>query len=105
MMRSYRFFAPIFLIATLFLAPSALLADVTGSILGVVKDQSQAVIKGARITITNTQTNLSQQTVSADDGSYRFLASPVGIYRLNAVSPGFEQFNATDIVVKVNDQL
>jgi hypothetical protein len=100
-----RFFAPIFVIVTLLFAPSLLLADVTGSILGVVRDPSQAVIKGARITITNTQTNLSQQTVSADDGSYRFLALPVGTYRLNATVAGFQQFNATDIVLKVNDQL
>jgi hypothetical protein len=63
------------------------------------------VIKGARITVTNTETNLSKQTVSAEDGSYRFLALPAGTYRLNAISPGFEQFNTTDIVVKVNDQL
>jgi hypothetical protein len=89
----------------LFLAPGVLLADVTGSILGTVRDQSQAVIKGARVTVTNTQTNLSQQTVSADDGSYRFLALPVGSYKLNATMTGFEQYNATDIVVKVNDQL
>jgi Carboxypeptidase regulatory-like domain len=101
----HRFFAPIFVIVTLFLSPGVLLADVTGSILGLVRDQSQAVIKGARITVTNTQTNLSQQTVSAEDGSYRFLALPAGTYKLSASSPGFEQFNATDIVVKVNDQL
>src|SRR5438552_5251692 len=102
---SHRFFASMFVIVTLLLAPGALRADVTGSILGTVRDQSQAVIKGARITVTNTQTNLSQQTVSAEDGSYRFLALPVGNYKLNATNPGFEQFNATEIVVKVNDQL
>ena len=71
-----RFFAPIFVIVALFLSPGVLLADVTGSILGVVRDPSQAVIKGAQVTVTNTQTNLSQHTVTADDGSYRFLALP-----------------------------
>ena len=101
----YRFFAPLFVIVTLLFAPSVLFADVTGSILGLVRDQSNAVIKGARITVTNTQTNFSQQTVSAEDGSFRFLALPVGIYRLNATSAGFRQFNATDIVLQVNDQL
>jgi hypothetical protein len=105
MRNGQRFFASIFVIVSMFLAPSVLLADVTGSILGIVHDQSQAVIKGAHITVTNTQTNLSLQTVSNEDGSYRFLALPVGSYKLNATSTGFEQFNATDIVVKVNDQL
>jgi hypothetical protein len=100
-----RSFAPIFVIAVLLLSPGVLLADVTGSILGVVRDPSQAVIKGARVTVTNTQTNLSQQTVSAEDGSYRFLALPVGTYKVNVTTAGFQQFNATDIVLKVNDEL
>jgi hypothetical protein len=100
-----RFCAPMFVVLALFLSPANLLADVTGSVLGVVRDPSQAVIKGARVTITNTQTNLSQQTVSGDDGSYRFLALPVGTYTVNATNAGFQQFNATDIVLKVNDQL
>src|ERR1700682_2023351 len=104
MRNGHRFFA-VFVIVTLFLASGVLRADVTGSILGVVRDQSQAVVKGASITVTNTQTNLSQQTISAEDGTYRFLALPVGIYKLNATNPGFAQFSATDIVVKVNDQL
>jgi hypothetical protein len=97
--------APIFVIIASLLAPRVLLADTTGSILGLVRDQSQAVLKGARITVTNAQTNLSQTTMSAEDGSFRFLALPVGTYTLNATSAGFQQFIATDIVVKVNDQL
>ena len=104
-MRSgHSFFVPVFVVSMLVL-PSMLLADVTGSILGVVRDPSQAVIKQARVTVTNTQTNLSEQTVTADDGSYRFLALPAGIYKVNVTTPGFQQFNATDIVLKVNDQL
>src|SRR3954464_8374804 len=105
MRNGQRFSTAIFVIVTAFLCPNALFADVTGSVLGVVRDPSQAVVKGARITITNSQTNLSQETVSADDGSYHFLALPVGTYKLNASVTGFQQFNATDIVLKVNDEL
>jgi hypothetical protein len=61
-LRARTFAIRIFVVVTLFLTPGVLFADVTGSILGTVRDQSQAVIKGARITVTNTQTNLSQQT-------------------------------------------
>jgi hypothetical protein len=100
-----RFVVPIIVLVSMLLLPGMLLADVTGSILGVVRDPSGAVVKGARVTITNTQTNLSQSVVSDDDGSYRFLALPVGTYRLNATMTGFQQFNTTDIVLKVNDQL
>ncbi len=105
MRNCYRLFAPIFVIMTLFLAPSVLLADVTGSILGIVRDPAQAVVKGVRVRIINTQTNLSQETVTADDGSYHFLALPAGTYRINAAIAGFQQYKTTDIVLQVNDQL
>src|SRR5450631_3614209 len=100
-----RFFAPIFVIVALFLSPGLLLADVTGSINGVVRDPSQAAVKGVRIRITNTQTNLSLETATADDGSYRFLALPVGTYNLSAAIARFQQYNSTGIVLQVNDQL
>src|SRR6266851_8489937 len=80
-------------------------ADVTGSILGVVRDRSQAVVTGARVVVTNAQTNYSQETASAADGSYRILALPVGTYKLTATAAGFGPFTATDIDLKVNDQL
>src|SRR2546427_3900355 len=79
-------------------------ADVTGSILGVVHDRSQAVVAGARIVATNVQTNFKQETVSAADGSYRILALPAGSYKVTVTAPGFQQYTATDIELKVNDQ-
>src|SRR2546427_3235222 len=79
-------------------------ADVRGSILGVVNDRSQAVVAGARIVATNVQTNFKQETVSAADGSYRILALPAGNYKITVTAPGFQQYTATDIDLKVNDQ-
>jgi len=80
-------------------------ADVTGSILGTVHDRTQAVVAGAHVKVTNVDTNLSEETVTAGDGSFHFLALPVGTYKLTATAPGFQTFNTTDIVVKVNDKL
>jgi hypothetical protein len=95
-----------FLLALATLFSSTLLhADVTGAILGVVHDRSQAVVAGAHVTVTNVQTNFTQETTSAADGSYRFLALPAGNYKVTASSAGFSQFTATDIVLSVNDQL
>ncbi|HET8925601.1 MAG TPA: carboxypeptidase regulatory-like domain-containing protein [Candidatus Acidoferrum sp.] len=84
---------------------NVLRADVTGSILGVVHDRSQGMVAGARIIATNVQTNLSQETVSASDGSFRILALPAGTYKLTVSAAGFKQYNTTDIDLKVNDQL
>lgn len=91
--------------AVSFFGSSSLRADVTGSILGVVRDATQAVVAGARIVATNGETNLSRETTSSVDGSYRLLALPAGRYKLTATASGFQQFTTTDINVNVNDQL
>src|SRR6202048_2130356 len=101
-----RLLTPSFLFLLLMLLGSSVLrADVTGSIQGVVRDRTEAAIAGAHITVFNAQTNFKQETASTADGSYRFLALPAGTYKLTASSAGFREFNATDVVVKVNDQL
>src|SRR2546421_395239 len=93
------------LVLTMLFGPNVLRADVTGSILGVVRDSTQGVVAGAHIVATNVQNNLQQETVSAADGSYRILALPAGSYKLTVTAPGFRTFTETGIEVKVNDQL
>lgn len=80
-------------------------ADVTGSLAGAVHDRGQAVVVGAKVTITNTQTNSSQSTVSGADGAYHFLALVAGTYKITATAPGFRPYSTSEITVQVNDQL
>jgi hypothetical protein len=89
----------------LLLTSHTALADVTGSILGVVRDRSQAVVSGAQVVATNVDTNFSKETTSAADGSYHILALPAGKYKLTVTATGFRPFVETGIEVKVNDQL
>src|SRR5213082_3318964 len=103
--RHRRLASTLLLVLAIIFGPTALRADVTGSILGVVHDRTQAVVAGARIVATNVQTNFSQQTTSAADGSYRILALPAGTYKMTVTAAGFKQYNTTDIDLKVNDQL
>ena len=103
--RSGRLISTLLLVFAIVFSSSFLHADVTGSILGVVRDRSQAVVTGARVVVKNPQTNYSQETTSASDGSYRILALPAGNYILTATAAGFGQFTTTDIDLKVNDQL
>jgi hypothetical protein len=53
----------------------------------VVRDSAQAVLVGAKVTVSNSQTNLSQSTISAADGSYRFLALAAGTYNIAVSAP------------------
>jgi hypothetical protein len=87
------------------LASSLLRADVTGSITGVVHDRANAVVAGAKVTITNSQTNLSQSANSAADGSYHFLALAAGNYKITVTAVGFRPYATSDITVQVNDEL
>src|SRR5215475_1312191 len=96
--------AALFVGATLLISTS-LWADVTGAITGVVRDPKQAVVTGAKVQVTNVQTNVSQETTTGADGSYHFLALPPGSYKVTATASGFRAYNATDITLQVNDQL
>jgi hypothetical protein len=80
-------------------------ADVTGTIVGVVRDASGAAVVGAQVSATNTATNFTRDTKSDATGEFRLLALPPGPYRVAATASGFEQFVSTGIDLKVNDQL
>jgi hypothetical protein len=94
-----------FIVFIILASASSLRADVTGSIQGVVRDRSEASVANAKVVVINVETNLTHDAVSAADGSFRFLAPPVGTYKLTVAATGFRPFIVTDIVVKVNDQL
>src|SRR5256885_3483693 len=100
------FFKQIFVAAVVsLLAATTVFADVTGSILGAVKDRSQGVVAGAKIVVTNAETNFRQEATSGADGSFRFLVLPVGVYKLSVTANGFRPFEESNIELKVNDQL
>src|SRR5207249_1241353 len=76
----------------------------TGTILGVVKDSSGAVIPGASVTITNIDTSLTRTGASTEDGTYRFPALPLGHYRLEVMKEGFSALSRTGITLEVGQE-
>ncbi len=78
-------------------------ADVTGTITGVVKDPSGAVVPGVEITASNTGTNAAYRALTDDTGVYSIRAIPVGIYELSAELAGFKKSEAKGIRVQVNE--
>jgi hypothetical protein len=72
------------------LAPASLHAQTdTARITGSVADQTGAVIPGANITITNTQTNATVKVVSGSDGNFTAAALKPGAYRAEVQAAGF----------------
>jgi hypothetical protein len=66
------------------------LAAQTSSLQGVISDPSGAIVPGAIITITNTETSVSRQELSDDSGAYRFLQVLPGPYKVEVQLPGFK---------------
>jgi len=104
---NYRLFRLSYLIVSLITFASIVArADVTGSLGGVVHDPSQAVVAGAKVTITNTQTNQSQTATTDANGAYHFLALAAGTYKISVTAAGFRPYSSSnEITVQVNDQL
>lgn len=73
-----------------------------GVVSGIVADTSAAVISGATITLTNTETTLSRTAVTNDAGFYRFDAVDLGNYSVNISASGFGALTKTNIIVNAN---
>jgi Carboxypeptidase regulatory-like domain len=61
-----------------------------GDILGIVRDQSGAVVRGAQVTLVNVGTTASHVVVTDDGGNYAFKNVDVGQYQLTFAATGFE---------------
>ncbi|MDR5728406.1 MAG: TonB-dependent receptor [Terriglobia bacterium] len=96
----------ILICVTLFLgfAATRISAQITmGGVAGTVKDQTGAVVKGAKITLTNQATQVVQTTQSTSTGTYVFSSVPVGTYTLRADAPGFKTYVDTGIQIHVQN--
>ena len=65
-------------------------ASESASLSGTVKDQTGAVVTGAKVSLRNAQTGLEREIKSSADGAYRFLQAPPGVYELRAEKDGFQ---------------
>jgi len=75
----------------LFLSGTVAMAQtVTGSVRGIISDQTGAVVPGARVTIANTGTGVMGQTVSDKSGLYDFEFLVLGDYNVSATAQGFD---------------
>jgi Carboxypeptidase regulatory-like domain len=80
----------------------ALWAQATAQISGAVRDQSGAVLPGAEVTATQTETAVARSTISNETGSYVLPNLQLGPYKLEVALPGFRTFVQTGIVLQVN---
>ena len=82
------FFVSLLIIGTL--VPQSASAQVLyGSIVGNVKDPTEAAIPNATVTITNKETNQTRTAATNDVGFYSFPTVQSGSYSVKVTAPGF----------------
>lgn len=64
----------------------------SGSIEGVIKDSSGAVVANAAVEITNVVSEFQRQAMTGADGSFRFTNVPFNPYHLVATASGFAPY-------------
>lgn len=78
-------------LAILFSLSVAANAQFRAGVQGSVTDTVGAVVSGASVTLTNTETNQTQTTVTSDDGFYRFTGLAPGIYTVSVELETFKK--------------
>jgi len=85
------------------LLPATALAQFdAATVLGTVRDSTDAVVPGATVTLKNLSTGITASTVSDEHGNYQFLNVRIGNYNVRAELQGFSVAEANDVAVTVN---
>ena len=96
----------VFLTVVALYAVPAYAQEVSGSISGTVTDPSGAAVKGASVTLTNTDQGRVVRTVTTDGaGFYTATSLPLGTYTVKVSAGGFKAEEVTGLVLHVNDAL
>ena len=73
-----------------------------GTLTGTVKDGSGAVVPGAKVTLTNTQTGVSFNVPTNDAGDFTVPQLQPGVYNLRVEKDGFRPATLTGIVLNAS---
>jgi len=91
----------ILVFGVLLLAATPSFAQTFGQITGQVTDTSGAVLAGASVTVTNTQTNQVRDAVTNSSGSYVFPTLLPGVYTVKVDLQGFQSKVANNVELQV----
>src|SRR4029453_8684739 len=92
------------LLAVLLLAATRLLhAQIaSGTIVGTAYDPSSAIVAGAEITLSNTQTHKHRTIITDSAGNFTAAQLPAGIYTISGTAPSFKRQEVENVTLLVN---
>lgn len=73
-----------------------------GTITGAVTDATDAIIQGAKVTLTNTQTGMTMTIPTNAQGEYTVPQLQVGVYTVRVEKEGFRPASVTGIVLNAS---
>jgi hypothetical protein len=89
--------------ATLLLCAATLPAQFeTATVLGTVRDSTQAVVTGVRVSLENLQTGVLLSRETDENGNFEFVNVRIGRYRVLAEKDGFSRTLSEQFTVTVN---
>jgi hypothetical protein len=88
-------------VCAIFASPVAA-QETRATILGTVRDSSGGVLPGASVIVTNSETNVSNETIANDRGGFEIPYLIPGSYRVVVSLAGFRKFSRTGLAVGVN---
>lgn len=84
---------------------SALAQQTTGSITGIVKDSTGALVSNATVKATNVETGLSRTAKTGGQGDYSIQYLPVGNYKVQVTAVGFKRYIQDNVTLAVDQSV
>jgi outer membrane receptor protein involved in Fe transport len=102
----FRLCALIWVVLAAVISVAAHAQETTGSISGTINDSSGASVKGASVTLTNTDRGQDiRKLVTNSAGFYTATSLPLGTYSVKVTASGFKSEVVTGLVLHVSDAL
>ena len=99
-----RHFAPLLVWIWAISIASIAHGQITGTITGTVVDETEAVVPGATVTAASPDLRRSDVfSVANEQGRYRLIGLPAGVYELTVEMSGFARKRLTDIRLTINE--
>jgi hypothetical protein len=94
-----------FLFTVLFWAYSTTAQTETGTVSGLITDESGAAVPGAQVQLLNVQRGTTSDTKTNNAGLYIFSGVEAGQYQVKVQKTGFKQVDLLSLIVNVQDHI
>ncbi len=77
----------------------------SGRIVGTITDPSGSVVPGVKVTVLSTETKVTRDTITNQDGYFQVIDLPIGNYHVEVEAPGFRKLQSETKPLQINQSL